>query len=132
MCEKTRQRLEKLRTIKGVMTSGAKEGFCIMLEEIEKTNQAISEIKAAQTQQAERTTAIENGLGEVLKVVNGLNEKLTTNQIEDKAAVMTFLQKVASTKTGKTLLIFLFVFSGLAFAYMIEHGVFEFVAKIFT
>lgn len=132
MCEKTRLRLEKIRTVKGAMTSGSREGFVIMLEEIEKTNQAISEIKIAQTQQAERTTAIENGLGEVLKVVNNLNDKLTQNQIEDKAAVMTFLQKVISTKSGKVFIIFLFVFSGLAFAYMIEHGVFEFVAKIFA
>lgn len=132
MCEKTRKRLESLRTVKSPMTSGAREGFAIMLEEITKTNQAIAEIKAAQLQQNERQTAVENGLCEVLKVVNNIQDKLTINQIEDKAAVMTFLQKIVSTKTGKAFILFLFIFSGLAFAYMIEHGVFEFVAKVFS
>lgn len=132
MCEKTRKRLESLKTVKSPMTSGAREGFVIMLEEITKTNQAISEIKAAQLQQNERQTAVENGLCEVLKVVNNIQDKLTVNQIEDKAAVMTFLQKIVSTKTGKAFILFLFIFSGLAFAYMIEHGVFEFVAKVFS
>ena len=38
MCEKTRRKLAGIPTKKGDMTTGAQEGFAIMLEELEKNN----------------------------------------------------------------------------------------------
>lgn len=132
MCKKTRAKLNALKTKQGAMTSETKKGLDIMLDEMEKTNKAIQEIKSEQARQSERTTAIENGLGEVLKVVNSLNDKLTNTNMEEKAAVMTALQKIIGTKAGKAFIGFLFLFSGLAFAYMIEHGLFNWIGKLFS
>lgn len=132
MCKKTRAKLNALKTKQGAMTSETKKGLDIMLDEMEKTNKAIQEIKSEQARQSERTTAIENGLGEVLKVVNSLNDKLTNTNMEEKAAVMTALQKIVGTKAGKAFIGFLFLFSGLAFAYMIEHGLFNWIGKLFS
>lgn len=132
MCKKTRAKLNSLKTKQGAMTSETKKGLDIMLDELEKTNKAQAEIKEAQIKQGERMTALENGLCEVLKVVNNINDKLTNNQLEEKAAVMTALQKIVGTKTGKAFIVFLFLFSGLAFAYMIEHGLFNWIGKLFA
>lgn len=132
MCKKTRAKLNSLKTKQGAMTSETKKGLDIMLDELEKTNKAQAEIKEAQIKQGERMTALENGLCEVLKVVNNINDKLTNNQLEEKAAVMTALQKIVGTKAGKAFIGFLFLFSGLAFAYMIEHGLFNWIGKLFA
>lgn len=132
MCKKTRAKLNALKTKQGAMTSETKKGLDIMLDEMEKTNKAIQEIKSEQARQSERTTAIESGLGEVLKVVNSLNDKLTNTNMEEKAAVMTALQKIVGTKAGKVFIGFSFLFSGLAFAYMIEHGLFNWIGKLFS
>ena len=114
------------------MTSETKKGLDIMLDELEKTSKAQAEIKEAQAAQGERLTAVENGLFEVLKVVNTINDKLTNTNMEEKAAVMTALQKIVGTKVGKAFIGFLFLFSGLAFAYMIEHGLFNWIGKLFA
>lgn len=132
MCKKTRAQLNKLKTKQGAMTSETKKGLDIMLDELEKTSKAQAEIKEAQVAQGERLTAVENGLFEVLKVVNTINDKLTNTNMEEKAAVMTALQKIVGTKAGKAVIGFLFLFSGLAFAYMIEHGLFNWIGKLFA
>ncbi len=124
--------LNKLKTKQGAMTSETKKGLDIMLDELEKTSKAQAEIKEAQVAQGERLTAVENGLFEVLKVVNTINDKLTNTNMEEKAAVMTALQKIVGTKAGKAFIGFLFLFSGLAFAYMIEHGLFNWISKLFA
>ena len=132
MYKKTREQLNKLKTKQGAMTSETKKGLDIMLDELEKTSKAQAEIKEAQATQSERLTAVENGLFEVLKVVNTINNKLTNTNMEEKAAVMTALQKIVGTKVGKAFIGFLFLFSGLAFAYMIEHGLFNWIGKLFA
>lgn len=132
MCKKTRAQLNKLKTKQGAMTSETKKGLDIMLDELEKTSKAQAEIKEAQVAQGERLTAVENGLFEVLKVVNTINDKLTNTNMEEKAAVMTALQKIVGTKAGKAFIGFLFLFSGLAVAYMIEHGLFNWIGKLFA
>lgn len=132
MYKKTREQLNKLKTKQGAMTSETKKGLDIMLNELEKTSKAQAEIKEAQAAQSERLTVVENGLFEVLKVVNTINNKLTNTNMEEKAAVMTALQKIVGTKAGKAFIGFLFLFSGLAFAYMIEHGLFNWIGKLFA
>ena len=132
MCKKTRAQLNELKTKQGAMTSETKKGLDIMLDELEKTSKAQAEIKEAQVAQGERLTAVENGLFEVLKVVNTINDKLTNTNMEEKAAVMTALQKIVGTKAGKAFIGFLFLFSGLAVAYMIEHGLFNWIGKLFA
>ena len=132
MCKKTRAQLNKLKTKQGAMASETKKGLDIMLDELEKTSKAQAEIKEAQVAQGERLTAFENGLFEVLKIVNTINDKLTNTNMEEKAAVMTALQKTVSTKVGKAFIGFLFLFSGLSFAYMIEHGLFNWIGKLFA
>lgn len=132
MCKKTRAKLNALKTKQGAMTTGTKKGLDIMLDELEKTSKAQAEIKEAQVAQGERLTAVENGLFEVLKVVNTINDKLTNTNMEEKAAVMTALQKIVGTKAGKAFIGFLLLFSGLAFAYMIEHGLFNWIGKLFA
>ena len=130
MCKKTRAQLNKLKTKQGAMASETKKGLDIMLDELEKTSKAQAEIKEAQVAQGERLTAVENGLFEVLKAVNTIND--TNTNMEEKAAVMTALQKIVGTKAGKAFIGFLFLFSGLAFAYMIEHGLFNWIGKLFA
>ena len=132
MCKKTRAQLNKLKTKQSAMASETKKGLDIMLDELEKTSKAQAEIKEAQVAQGERLTAFENGLFEVLKIVNTINDKLTNTNMEEKAAVMTALQKTVSTKVGKAFIGFLFLFSGLSFAYMIEHGLFNWIGKLFA
>lgn len=132
MCKKTRAKLNALKTKQGAMTTETKKGLDIMLDELEKTSKAQAEIKEAQVAQGERLTAVENGLFEVLKVVNTINDKLTNTNMEEKAAVMTALQKIVGTKAGKAFIGFLFLFSGLAVAYMIEHGLFNWIGKLFA
>lgn len=132
MCKKARAALNKLKTKQGAMTTETKKGLDIMLDELEKTSKAQADIKAAQIQQGERLTAVESGLTQVLRIVNSINEKLTNHNIEEKAAVYTALQKIVGTKAGKAFILFLFLFSGLAFAYMIEHGLFNWVGKLFA
>lgn len=129
MCKETRRKLATLPTKKGIMTTGAQEGFAIVLEELEKNNKTIVEIhnevttvKEEVVSLGQRQTAVETGLGEVLKVVNSIQAKLTTDKIEEKAAVMSAFQAFVSTKFGKVLLFLFIVSAGLAIAYVVDHA----------
>lgn len=122
MCEKTRRKLAGIPTKKGDMTTGAQEGFAIMLEELEKNNVAVNELKENVVKQGERLTAVESGLGEVLKVVNAINDKITTDHIEEKAAVTSAFQQFISTKFGKLLFLLLLLSFGLSVAYIVDHA----------
>jgi hypothetical protein len=119
-------------TKRGDMTTGAQEGFAIMLEELEKNNATVNEVKESVTKQGERLTAVENGLGEVLKVVNAINDKITTDNIEQKAAVASAFQAFFATKGGKILFFILLISVGLAMAYIVDHatGVSQIVSSV--
>jgi len=132
MCEKTRRKLASIPTKKGDMTTGAQEGFAIMLEELEKNNVAVNELKDNVVKQGERLTAVESGLGEVLKVVNAINDKITTDHIEEKAAVTSAFQQFISTKFGKILFVLLLLSFGLSVAYIVDHatGVSQIVSAV--
>lgn len=132
MCEKTRRKLASMPTKRGDMTTGAQEGFAIMLEELEKNNATVNEVKESVTKQGERLTAVENGLGEVLKVVNAINDKITTDNIEQKAAVASAFQSFFATKGGKILFFVLLISVGLAMAYVVDHatGVSQIVSSV--
>ena len=122
MCEKTRRKLACMPTKRGDMTTGAQEGFAIMLEELEKNNATVNEVKESVTKQGERLTAVESGLTEVLKVVNAINDKITTDHIEQKAAVASAFQAFFATKGGKILFFVLLISVGLAMAYIVDHA----------
>ena len=132
MCEKTRRKLASIPTKKGDMTTGAQEGFAIMLEELEKNNVAVNELKDNVVKQGERLTAVESGLGEVLKVVNAINDKITTDHIEEKAAVTSAVKQFISTKFGKILFVLLLLSFGLSVAYIVDHatGVSQIVSAV--
>ena len=118
MCIDTRRRLASLPTKQGNMTTGAQEGFTIVLEELERNNKAIREMHA----EGSRQTAVETGLGEVLKVVNSIQAKLTTDKVEEKAAVMSAFQAFIGTRFGKLLLLLFLVSAGLSIAYVVDHA----------
>lgn len=122
MCEKTRRKLAGIPTKKGDMTTGAQEGFAIMLEELEKNNNTINEVKKSVTEQGDRLTAVETGLGEVLKVVNSINAKLTVDKVEEKAAVVSAFQAFIGTKFGKFLVFLFLISAGLSIAYIVDHA----------
>lgn len=129
MCIDTRRRLASLPTKQGNMTTGAQEGFTIVLEELERNNKAIREMHAEVTSVKEeitaigsRQTAVETGLSEVLKVVNSIQAKLTTDKVEEKAAVMSAFQAFIGTRFGKLLLLLFLVSAGLSIAYVVDHA----------
>ena len=69
-----------------------------------------------------RQTAVETGLGEVLKVVNSIQAKLTTDKVEEKTAVMSAFQAFIGTRFGKLLLLLFLVSAGLSIAYVVDHA----------
>lgn len=122
MCEKTRKKLNALPTKAGNMTTGTKKGLNLIIDEIEKVNAKVDEVAKNQ----EKT---DNNVLEVLKLVNNINEKISVDKIEEKAAIMDAVSSFGKTTFGKIILFFIFVCGGLAMAYIIEHGVFTIIAE---
>lgn len=131
MCEKTRQKLNNLKTSKGNMTNGAKEGFNILLDEHEQNAKRMGNLERKVDDLSQRLNIMETATAETLKtsaetlkMVNEINKKLTEGEVEDKAAQMDFLQKIFSSKFGKGLIIFLLltvVASGVAVVYLVNN-----------
>lgn len=66
---------------------------------------------------------------ETQATVNRIYAKWDNGQVEQDAAVMNFFRSLVGTKVGKLFLAFLFVFGGLACAYLVEHA--EQISRLF-
>lgn len=124
MCEKTRKALDELKTTNGNMTSGAKRGFNLMLDELERTNEKINTVDKKVDNLNDRFNIMETATAETLKIVNDINEKISVDKVEEKAAQMDFLQKIVGSKFGKIVITVLFcavLASGVALVYFINN-----------
>lgn len=124
MCERTRKKLNSIKTINGLMTSGTKEALDVMLDELESMTAKVDGVKQDVADISSRMTVVEQGMSEVLRLANALNNKLAVDKIEEKAAQMDFLQRIAGSKIGKILIIGTVVAllgSGVGLVYLIDH-----------
>lgn len=125
MCEKTRQALENLPTVQGKMTSGTKAGLDIMLNELENTNKKINSVGVKVDNIDNRLTTLESANTQILKIVNNINDKITVNKIEQKAAQMDFIQRLFGSKFGKIMIIVMIVAligMGVALVFLINNS----------
>ena len=131
MLEKTRQKLNKLATTQGKMTSGAQTGFNLVLDEQERTNIKMAELSKKDDNLANRLNTVEEVTAEtskmsaeIFKMVNEINKKLSDGNVEDKAANMDFLQKIVGSKFGKAVIVFFaaaLIASGVALVYVVDN-----------
>ena len=124
MCERTRKKLNSIKTINGLMTSGTKEALDVMLDELESMTAMVDGVKQDVADISSRMTVVEQGMSEVLRLANALNNKLAVDKIEEKAAQMDFLQRIAGSKIGKIVIIGTVVAllgSGVGLVYLIDH-----------
>lgn len=105
----------KLSGLQDKMTDGARRGFEMVLNKIDAIESRMAAMEKRQ-ETSEKTNT------EILRLVNAINDKIKTEHIEEKAAVLTAGQKFVGTKFGKIVLMVLFFSGGLALAYIIEHG----------
>lgn len=104
------------------MTEGAKQGFELMLNEISKVHTEVNDIKHTVVAQNHRLEVMEKATAQTLEMVNKINDKLETNQVEQKAAVMDAFQKFAGSKIGKIIIVLFLICGGLSIAYVVEHA----------
>lgn len=124
MCRKTREKLNSIKTTDGLMTSGTKEALDVMLDELESMSAKVDDVKQDVSDMSSRMTVVEKGMSEMLRLANALNEKLSSNKIEEKAAQMDFLQRMAASKIGKIIIVGAVVAllgSGVGLVYLIDH-----------
>ena len=122
MCKETKKRVSRIKTKPGAMTEGAKQGFEIMLNEISKVHTEVNSLTAQVQAQNHRLEVMETATAQTLEMVNKINEKMETNNIEQKAAVMDAFQKFAGSKVGKAIIILFLLCGGLSIAYVVEHA----------
>lgn len=122
MCKETKKKVSRIMTKPGAMTEGAKQGFEIMLDEISKVHTEVNDIKHTVVAQNNRLEVMEKATAQTLEMVNKINDKLETNQVEQKAAVMDAFQKFAGSKIGKIIIILFLICGGLSIAYVVEHA----------
>ena len=122
MCKETKKKVGRIMTKPGAMTEGAKQGFEIMLDEISKVHTEVNDIKHTVVAQNHRLEVMEKATAQTLEMVNKINDKLETNNIEQKAAVMDAFQKFAGSKIGKIIIVLFLICGGLSIAYVVEHA----------
>lgn len=122
MCKETKKKVSRIMTKPGAMTEGAKQGFEIMLDEISKVHTEVNDIKHTVVAQNHRLEVMEKATAQTLEMVNKINDKLETNQVEQKAAVMDAFQKFAGSKIGKIIIVLFLICGGLSIAYVVEHA----------
>lgn len=122
MCKETKKKVSRIMTKPGAMTEGAKQGFEIMLDEISKVHTEVNNLATQVQAQNNRLEVMESATAQTLEMVNKINEKLETNQIEQKAAVMDAFQRFAGSKIGKAIIILFLLCGGLSIAYVVEHA----------
>ena len=122
MYEDTKKRVYKIKTKPGAMTEGAKQGFELMLNEISKVRTEVNDIKHTVVAQNHRLEVMEKATAQTLEMVNKINDKLETNQVEQKAAVMDAFQRFAGSKIGKIIIVLFLICGGLSIAYVVEHA----------
>lgn len=122
MCKETKKKVSRIMTKPGAMTEGAKQGFEIMLDEISKVHTEVNDIKHTVVAQNHRLEVMEKATAQTLEMVNKINDKLETNNIEQKAAVMDAFQKFAGSKIGKIIIVLFLICGGLSIAYVVEHA----------
>lgn len=122
MCKETKKKVSRIMTKPGAMTEGAKQGFEIMLDEISKVHIEVNDIKHTVVAQNHRLEVMEKATAQTLEMVNKINDKLETNNIEQKAAVMDAFQKFAGSKIGKIIIVLFLICGGLSIAYVVEHA----------
>lgn len=122
MCKDVKKHVDKIKTKPGAMTEGAKQGFELMLNEISKVHTEVNDIKHTVVAQNHRLEVMEKATAQTLEMVNKINDKLETNRVEQKAAVMDAFQKFAGSKIGKIIIVLFLVCGGLSVAYIVEHA----------
>lgn len=122
MCKETKKKVSRIMTKPGAMTEGAKQGFEIMLDEISKVHTEVNNLATQVQAQNNRLEVMESATAQTLEMVNKINEKLETNQIEQKAAVMDAFQRFAGSKMGKIIIVLFLICGGLSIAYVVEHA----------
>lgn len=122
MCKETKKKVSRIMTKPGAMTEGAKQGFEIMLDEISKVHTEVNDIKHTVVAQNHRLEVMEKATAQTLEMVNKINDKLETSQVEQKAAVMDAFQKFAGSKIGKIIIVLFLICGGLSIAYVVEHA----------
>lgn len=122
MCKEAKKKVSRIMTKPGAMTEGAKQGFEIMLDEISKVHTEVNDIKHTVVAQNHRLEVMEKATAQTLEMVNKINDKLETSQVEQKAAVMDAFQKFAGSKIGKIIIVLFLVCGGLSIAYVVEHA----------
>lgn len=93
-----------------------------MLDEISKVHTEVNNLATQVQAQNNRLEVMESATAQTLEMVNKINEKLETNQIEQKAAVMDAFQRFADSKMGKIIIVLFLICGGLSIAYVIEHA----------
>lgn len=122
MCKETKKKVSRIMTKPGAMTEGAKQGFEIMLDEISKVHTEVNDIKHTVVAQNNRLEVMEKATAQTLEMVNKINDKLETSQVEQKAAVMDAFQRFAGSKIGKVIIVLFLICGGLSIAYVVEHA----------
>ena len=122
MCKETKKKVSRIMTKPGAMTEGAKQGFEIMLDEISKVHTEVNNLTTQVQAQNHRLEVMETATAQTLEMVNKINEKLESNNIEQKAAVMDAFQRFAGSKIGKAIIILFLLCGGLSIAYVVEHA----------
>ena len=122
MCKETKKKVSRIMTKPGAMTEGAKQGFEIMLDEISKVHTEVNNLATQVQAQNHRLEVMETATAQTLEMVNKINDKLETSQVEQKAAVMDAFQKFAGSKIGNIIIVLFLICGGLSIAYVVEHA----------
>lgn len=122
MTKEAKRKVERIPTKTGAMTEGAKQGFEIMLDEMSKVRTEVNNLSSQIVSQGHRLEVMETATAQTLEMVNKINDKLESSQVEQKAAVMDAFQKFAGSKIGKVIIILFLICGGLSIAYVVEHA----------
>lgn len=102
-----------------------KRGFIILLNKVEKVEGDLAEVKSnlAKVQDAVATQGAAQA--QILQLVNQIHDKLAVDKVEEKAAQMDLLAKVASKKYVWYIVaavIAALILSGVGLSYFVEHS----------
>lgn len=128
MCEKARYKLAALIKEHGEDSTEMKkmkiicDEFDNMDGKINSLTDDVSALKANVGKVQEEMKENTRISLETQATVNRIYAKWDDGQVEKDAAVMNFFRSLVGTKVGKLFLAFLFIFGGLACAYLIEHA----------
>lgn len=120
MCDDVQKEVDGLK-----VSNDTRKGFNMLIRQVSKINKRLDKMDERNAEQDARSSAMQETINQVLKLVNDINNKISIDKIDESAAQMGLIKSIFTTRAGWIALgvaVLAIASIGITVAYIIEHS----------